>query len=290
MGATQTTDEPLDVDTMLAAFSDEVLEILAPAIENTTILNAMQILEHELQILHHLVHNCTFLTNNITQNILGNFEIDGIVSRKMKTFVCVIARQITTSIQNKMKINQRKCHICNKNCTSRCISCVDYIVKSLENEPKNIAQAYYFQQFLFQDFDSVMAAVYQESAQKLATTAQNLRDTYSLRRWCCYFCGNMNGKTDTINNNNNNNICNNNYDPDVCQCQVGLNPLYFSNKNQSKDFIVDPTKFGLLRVRCMCICAYVHFCVFVLLTDCVVLALNFVLQLLFCNVLFYLVT
>ena len=63
----------------------------------------------------------------------------------------------------------------------------------------------------------------------------------------------MNGKTDSSAGNNNNNKNNNenkndtegnNGAPDVCQYQVGLNPLYFSNKNQSNEFTVDPNKFG----------------------------------------------
>ena len=64
----------------------------------------------------------------------------------------------------------------------------------------------------------------------LKKDAQRLRE--NLQRWQCYYCT-------SINNSKNN----------ECQsCNKGLNPLYFSIKNKSEYFVVDPQKFGIIKL------------------------------------------
>lgn len=165
----------------------------------------------------------------IVKNTVSHAFIAGVI-KTMNLYKFAIIKHIVEIITEKSKRIAKFAvdHSCSyPRCN--CISNVNYIVPSLKHNHRQIAQTYAKQSQTYKN-GALHRLEDKNNKNEIAREAQVLRDNQ--QSWCCYFCGQIDNSPDT-------DVC--------CCCQRGLNPLYFSKKNQSQCFFVDPHKFGIFR-------------------------------------------
>ena len=124
---------------------------------------------------------------------------------------------------------------------------VNYISKDLQPtdshngryiDPRKLAKIYCREVFVFGQRTNVVADQHNCSfthayvIDKNSLKQESMRLRKNQQNWQCYYCANVNKAS--------NNECQ--------SCDQGLNPLYFSIKNKSKNFTVNPQKFGIIRL------------------------------------------
>ena len=244
--------DDIDMETIIESFSDELLEIFAPLIEDYRGANCLHLLKHELAIIYHL------------QNFLHVFDQeDADVSWIMTCAtvksavgsVCtgvgyLMSLTIThqTNIHRNHMINppstvshgynqylMRKEDYCtshkNKNTKDYgCASYVNYVATKMRNGNAKLIAHTYIQQFTIVGMQAMSKYLTNNTNKdEIELVAENL--TKRQKAWLCYYCKELNKSQS--------NFCD--------FCKKGLNPLYFSKQN--KRFTVNPNKFGIFKTQ-----------------------------------------
>ena len=234
----QISVESLNTNQIINLLSRETLATFTTILKHYRTNNCLDALKHELSILYYLQDVWKLLawgpslmykynSNTVEKqlrSIYSNFIVDGLIKPGLTEFVGMITRIMWFTITTRANIARNNSNgICGWNCINiDSVSHVDYIVSNMTNNPRNIAQSYCSQatQLGLQGLTRKNISIIKCS--------QQLQDNQN--EWFCYYCMTMNDK-----------ICG------VCPCcSRGLNPLYFSMKNESKNFTVNPDKFGII--------------------------------------------
>ena len=220
----QTTDvNNQDINAVIESLSDEIVEIFAPIIETCHNANRLNLIKAELEIMYQTQELFSVILNErpIYRESIEN--VSRHLIKEMAMLMCVICN---SKIARDYRIDDSNPNNSNNNNYS-CISNVNYVSKQMRNRDAKLIAKLIWQQLIVRGTESF----FPRNKDEKALIAENV--TENQKCWLCYYCGELNKKTD--------NKCH-------C-CKKGLNPLYFSIKNKSKHFTVDPDKFGIYSIN-----------------------------------------
>ena len=254
------------IKTLLTKFDKKILYSMQPLIDQFEQMGQLSRLTYDLCILYCLcdirniyafdfgtqflnTHLLNFLHNRYPASAesITKFQNHEIMKNCNLTIAMRVLQTIMLFASN--VTNNDKKTKCNEQTMRKMMIDVKYICKDLEitgmnkkyPDPIKIAKKYSKQAFLDGQRMNVVVdqqnrCFYQSHAidkNRLKQDAQRLRNNQA--RWQCYYCA-------SVNNANN----------DECKsCGKGLNPLYFSVKNKSQCFTVNPQNFGIIRLSCL---------------------------------------
>ena len=258
--------ENVCIKQLLTKFNKNILALVKPLVKEFTQMGQLSRLTHDLCILYclcnikndvgvmldfgdeflnlmanHLIRNDA-TASKLVQSCLNDDMAQHIIeSNAVCIWEAIMAVAATFVIRNFKNLNFES------KSNEKIIRYVNYISKDLQpsdsyNEkyidPRKLAKIYWREVFVFGQRTNLIADQHNCSFTHVYVIDKNWVKQESIRlrkyqqNWQCYYCANVNKAS--------NNECQ--------SCDQGLNPLYFSIKNKSKNFTVNPQKFGIIRL------------------------------------------
>ena len=213
-----------DLNAVIESLSDEIVEIFAPIIETCHNENSLNLIKTELEIIYRIQEFISVMVNGCR---IYSESVENMFGRCIKQLATVMCITCDHKITRDYWIDDINPNNSNNNINYSCISNVTYVSKQMRNHDTKLIAKFILQQWFVQGMESFFPTNKDEKA----LIAENVRKNQTC--WLCYYCGELNKKT---------------YNKCDC-CDKGLNPLYFSIKNKSKHFTVDPDKFGIYSIN-----------------------------------------
>ena len=213
-----------DLNAVIESLSDEIVEIFAPTIEKCHNENCLNLIKTDLEIIYHIQEFISVILNELP---IHSESIKNMIRHGIKHIAMVMCITCDNKIARDYWIDDINPNNRNNNNNCSCISNVNYVSKQMRNHDAKLIAKLIFQRWLVWGIELLFSRKKDEKG----LIGENM--IKNEKCWLCYYCGELNKKTS--------NKCD-------C-CDKGLNPLYFSIKNKSKHFTVDPNKFGIYSIN-----------------------------------------